>query len=249
MKHLFLSPHFDDAIYSCGGTIYDFTQQGDEVTILTLMAGEPTFPLPDTPVLKDNHTRWEVGDNPIIARKQEDVTSAKIVGATTLYADLADCIYRVVDGKALYATEQSLWKNIHPQDPAINRLHHLELPDFDILYAPLGVGEHVDHLIIRDWAWQLAQRQELSVKFYVEYPYLRHKSAVKQAYEVFPTVLESFKQQLSQAAMHHKIQAMAAYRSQIKSFWDNADEIADEVRQTFTQNGQYVEEYAEPKFP
>ncbi len=113
MKHLFLSPHFDDAIYSCGGIIYDLTQQGHQVTIFTLMAGEPTFPLPDTPILKANHIRWQVGDNPTLARKREDKISAEIVGAKTQYADLADCIYRIVDGKALYATEEALWKNIH----------------------------------------------------------------------------------------------------------------------------------------
>lgn len=249
MKHLFLSPHFDDAIYSCGGTIYELSQSGHEVIILTLMAGEPTFPIPDTPVLKDNHTRWEVGDNPIIARKQEDITSAKIVGARTQYANLVDCIYRVHDGEALYATEESLWKNVHPQDPARAELNTLKLLEFDSLYAPLGVGEHVDHLIIRDWAWELAQKRKFPVNFYVEYPYLRQKIAVEKAYDAFPLALTTIERPFSAEAMQKKIKAMMAYQSQIKSFWDDESAIAEEVQQTFTKNGQFIEEFAEPHYP
>ena len=245
MAHIFLSPHFDDAVYSCGARIYTLTQQGHEVIIFTLMAGEPDFPIPDTPVLRDNHTRWQVGDNPIIARKQEDTQASTILGATTRYLDLADCIYRVDDGEALYPSEDSLWKNIHPNDPAINRLDSLTFSEADILYAPLGVGEHVDHLIVRDWAWKLAQKHAVTVKFYLEYPYLRDTEKVEQAYSAFPTDLNRIKLPFSEKAMQKKIQAMRAYQSQIKSFWADEAEIDNEVRQTFTVNEQFIEEFAE----
>ncbi|GAB5490800.1 MAG: PIG-L family deacetylase [Phototrophicaceae bacterium] len=245
MAHIFLSPHFDDAVYSCGGTIYNLAQNGHDVIIFTLMAGEPNFPIPDTPVLQDNHARWQVGDNPIIARKQEDTQASAILGATTRYFDLADCIYRVVNGEALYPSEDSLWTNIHPNDPAIKHLDTLTFPEGDVLYAPLGVGEHVDHLIVRDWAWKLAQNTDFTVKFYVEYPYLRNHEKVEHAYKVFPADLNRIKLPFSEKAMQRKIQAMRAYQSQIKSFWADASDIDGEVRETFTVNEQFVEEFAE----
>ncbi len=244
MKVLFLSPHYDDAIYSCGATIYDLVQQGHEVEILTLMAGIPSLPLPDTPVLKDNHQRWQAGENPVTARREEDKVALDIVGATSRYLDLPDCIYRVANDTPLYATEESLWKNIHPDDPAPRLLESLRIEDVDIVFAPLGVGEHVDHLIARDYGWQLAQNGIFPVQFYVEYPYLRDKLSVRVAYEAFPAELATMNRQVSEIAMQHKIKAMAAYTSQIKSFWRDASEIDSEVRQTFSMNGQYTEQFA-----
>lgn len=248
MKYLFLSPHYDDAIYSCGGTIYELSQQGHEVEILTLMAGESTFPLPDTPVLKDNHQRWQAGENPVNARREEDQIASEIVGAKTRYFDLPDCIYRVANDIALYATEESLWKHIHPDDPAPRKLGDLILDDVDKIFAPLGVGEHVDHLIIRNYAWELAQSSAFHVQFYVEYPYLRNHEAVEQAYHAFSAKLKTIKRPISGIAIQHKIKAMMAYKSQIKSFWNDINEIDAEVRRTFSDNGQFIEQYAELKY-
>lgn len=245
MKHLFLSPHYDDAIYSCGGTIYDLVQQGHSVDILTIMAGIPKIPLPDTPVLADNHQRWQIGDNPVAERRQEDQIASNIIGVHTQYTDILDCIYRTADGEACYPTEDSLWHQIHPNDPALKVLNALILPDCDVLYAPLGVGAHVDHLIVRDWAWQLAQKDIVTVQFYVEYPYLRDRQAVKRAYDAFPTTLNAIVSEFSEEAMQHKVRAMVAYQSQIASFWDDKDRINDEVRQTFTKDGQFVEEFVQ----
>ncbi len=245
MKHLFLSPHYDDAIYSCGGTIYDRIQQGESVEILTIMAGIPTIPLPNTPVLADNHQRWQIGDNPVLIRRQEDQIASDIIGAKTQYADILDCIYRTVDGIACYPTESSLWKTIHPNDPALSALAQISLPDHDILYAPFGVGDHVDHLIVRDWAWQLAQNTNFTVQFYIEYPYLRNQQAVDSAYAAFPIEATINEQIFSEVAMAHKIRAMAAYQSQIVSFWDNEAMIEQEVRHTFTKNGQFVEKFVQ----
>jgi len=244
MKYLFLSPHYDDAIYSCGGTIYELTQEGHDVEILTLMAGVPDLPVPDTPVLKDNHQRWDIGDNPVVIRRKEDEQAASILGAKTRYFDLPDCIYRVADGEALYPTEESLWENVHPDDPAIAALQSLSIENVDMIYAPMGVGLHVDHLIVRNRAWELAQSGAFPVQFYVEYPYLRSRQAVEDAFEYFPAGLTSVKRSFSEIAMQHKIKAMSAYRSQIRSFWADESEIEAEVRQTFTVEGQFIEEYA-----
>lgn len=246
MKYLFLSPHHDDAIYSCGGTIYELVQQGHEVTILTLMAGIPDEPIPDTPVLRDNHQRWDRGQHPLMVRRKEDELAADILGANVQHLDLLDCIYRVADGEALYPSEDSLWKNIHPHDPVIHQLAAVELPEADSIYAPLGVGEHVDHLIVRNWAWELTQKSDFPVKFYTEYPYLRSVKSVELAYQTFPTDLRTEQFIFSEIAMQHKIRAMTAYTSQIKSFWSSQAAIANEVRDTFTKNSQFVEEYAVP---
>ena len=37
---IYLAPHLDDAALSCGGQIYTATQQGANVRIVTVMAGD-----------------------------------------------------------------------------------------------------------------------------------------------------------------------------------------------------------------
>jgi LmbE family N-acetylglucosaminyl deacetylase len=245
MTHLFLSPHYDDAVYSCGGTIYQLTQQGETVIILTLMSGNLPLPLPDTPIIRDVHQRWEAGDNPVLTRRTEDEHAVRIVGADVLYTDVPDCIYRVShSGEALYPTEDSLWGTIHADDPAPQQLRSLALPQpLTMIYAPLGVGNHVDHKIVREWAVDLAK--QYPVRFYTEYPYLRESEKVEQAKSAFTGRLHSEDVILTQAAIQIKIDAMAAYQSQISSFWQDRSAIAEEVRHTFTDasTGKIIERY------
>lgn len=243
MTHLFLSPHYDDAIYSCGGMIYQLAQHDKDVVILTIMAGRPSLTLPDTPVLKDNHERWQAGNDPIVIRRAEDQTAVAILGAKTQYLDVLDCIYRVAKAEALYPSEDSLWGDIHPDDPASAALEAIDLTDIDVIYAPMAIGKHVDHQIVRNWAWNIAQNSEVTVKFYQDYPYMRQQSAIKSALNYFDMPLKSETITLSETAMQHKVQAMSAYVSQISSFWENEAAIDTEVRQTFSNSSKtdYIE--------
>lgn len=246
MPHIFLSPHYDDAVYSCGGTIHQLVQQGHDVTILTIMAGVPSLPLPDTPVLQDNHERWQIGDNPVTARRREDKAAASILGANTEYLEtIADCIYRTNDGEALYPTEESLWDKIHPDDPAIILLEQIDLSHADTIYAPLGVGGHVDHLIVRDWAISLSQKTDIPIRFYEDYPYLRDRKAVDLAREKIDAKLSPDTIIFTQDTMQSKIQAMLSYQSQIASFWESADAVSHEVSETFrgATDTTFVERY------
>lgn len=240
MTHLILSPHYDDAVYSCGARIYELVQAGAAVTMMTIMAGIPTPPLPDTPVIRDNHARWQEGANPMIQRRQEDHTAAAYLGATVRHLDLLDCLYRTHDGDTLYPDEASLWRTIHPHDTSLRALERLTLPSATIIYAPLGVGAHVDHLIVRDWAINLAQKSDFTVNFYVEYPYSRSQAAIQRAYDAFPHRLQSHLYGFSEATMHHKIAAMRAYASQVSSFWQTTDAMTAEIKQTFATAHQRV---------
>lgn len=242
MNYLFLSPHYDDAVFSCAGTMFQLVQSGASVTMLTIMAGSPTEPLPDTPVLRANHSRWQAGDNPVLARRAEDEAAAAILGVNTQYYDFPDCIYRTAQGQALYPSEESLWGAPHAEDNVRQFLQEQSILNYDAIYAPLGVGSHVDHQIVRDWALAL-MRQGQMVYFYEDYPYLRDKEKLQAGLNYFQTNLRAINTVLTEASMQAKIQAMSAYRSQISSFWANEAAIGDEVRTTFTDEltGRYRE--------
>ncbi len=235
--HIFLSPHFDDAVYSCGGTIHQFTQRGDTVLIITVMGGDPPDPLPDTPIVRDLHQRWGAGPTPVSVRREEDYAAAAILGAAVTHIrDIPDCVYRTANSVPLYPDESSLWNNVHPSDPAIemleNRFNYKALTHF---YVPLAVGGHVDHLIVRDWALD----QPFSVILYEDYPYSEQPGAVEAALTELPsargqrlaTVL------LTEADIAAKIEAAKAYRSQISTFWQDAAALQQRVRAALMQHG------------
>lgn len=239
MMHLFLSPHFDDAILSCGGLIHHLAQQGADVQILTVMGGDIPQPLPDTPIVRDLHQRWDMGYDPIAARRKEERCAANVVGATTRYLKIPDCIYRVDEsGAACYPTEDSLWDKIHPDDRAIKWLlsGNWQAPVIDhITYIPLGVGGHVDHLLVRQWSMQTNRRLGQKFKFYAEYPYTRDKSAMDKALRRFDVRLKSIPHPLTEDDMNAKIEAIRCYESQISTFWQDADAMSAAVREHFAE--------------
>jgi LmbE family N-acetylglucosaminyl deacetylase len=175
---------------------------------------------------------------------------------------LPDCIYRTAfGGRALYPNEKSIFGAVDPDDPAIVALE-LRLPKagklwqdirFDeadnaifvpkdpslvTVYAPLAVGNHVDHQIVRDWAFKLLQTYPtLTLMLYEDFPYIRAPEDIKPAIKSVPFPLTPIIHPLNEAEAQIKIEAMAAYRSQLSSFWDDEQAMADDIRDTMTSRG------------
>ncbi len=242
--HLFLSPHLDDAVLSCGGTIHRLTQQEESVIILTVMAGDPPSPLPQSPIIQDLHQRWEAGYNPIATRRAEDENAAKRLGARPIHMPIPDCVYRTIDVLTLYPSEESLFGEPHPADGAPIIL--IETPlifaaEITCLYAPMGVGRHVDHQIVHDWALALGKANpHLSLKLYEEYPYTRDKMAVTQARRLVAAELHPKIVTLYEENVTAKIEAISCYTSQITTFWNSITAMEQEVRQLLTQTGEHT---------
>ncbi|MEQ8672949.1 MAG: PIG-L family deacetylase [Aggregatilineales bacterium] len=251
--HLFLSPHLDDAVLSCGGTIYQLTEQGASVSILTIMAGDPPDPLPDTPIVRDLHQRWKAGENPVAIRRQEDIAAAKILHASAQHREYGDCVYRVHNGVALYPSEESLFGEVHPDDSLPGSLAieaaliNYVFLNIEAIYAPLGVGHHVDHQIIRDWALEIYRRNPtIEMFFYEEYPYTRDMKAIENAFNFFPAEfnLTSTMAELNKQDVTAKIQAIACHQSQLSTFWKTRAEMIKDVRQSFyIGDGNFGERY------
>lgn len=244
--HLFISPHLDDAVLSCGGQIHTLTAAGHSVAIFTLMAGKPTRELPKSPILAELHARWGTAANPVTERRWEDIKATRRLGALTRHGTIPDCVYRVrysADGEreALYPSEESLWGPISPDDPAILLLEATPLiyPQADVVHVPLGAGGHVDHRLVRDWGRRLARTSDqIEVCYYEEYPYTREPGVIERALADFaPATLEPVLRPLDEDALQAKIEAIACYESQISTFWPDREAMAADVRAVATQVG------------
>lgn len=232
--HLFLSPHLDDAILSCGGVIHQLTRSGERVIIVTAMGGEPQEPLPESPVVRMIRVRWNSDDFPFRARRAEDAAAAHQLRAQVYHLPLTEAAFRgAANGMggwiALYPDYASPFQSIHETDDARLFLFEMRLPfaEVAVIYAPLGVDEHVDHRLTREWALVLTGANDApTLKFYEEYPQSRSSSALQRALAFhrrhLPTLtLEAEILALADADCAAKFRAMSCYQSHLHVLWND----------------------------
>jgi LmbE family N-acetylglucosaminyl deacetylase len=228
MAWIYLSPHFDDVALSCGGLVWEQVQSGELVSIWTICAGEPTSEIL-SPFAQELHTRWETSQDASQRRRVEDTNSCRLLGASSRYFSLPDCIYRQhpQSGQFMYASETSLNGPLDPGEiPLIDDLKlelQQALPPDATLICPLALGAHVDHQLTRLAAEALGEK----LCYYTDFPYvLRYKSQVEQMERdgwesrLFP---------ISPAGLLAWQDAISAHASQISTFWLNELEMRQAV--------------------
>lgn len=227
--HLYISPHLDDAALSCGGRIWQQAQAGERVLVVTIFAGAPALDTPLSPFAQELHARWGLAD-PIAARREEDAAALALLGAEGVYWPYVDCIYRrAAEGCFLCDGEEALFGEVHPADGAliaelVARLRALARERGGTIYAPLAVGRHVDHQVVRRAAEGLDD-----VVYYEDYPYASRPGTTEEALVAGQWRAELVS--LSQEALEAKIAAIACYDSQLSSLdWADAAEMAAAVR-------------------
>ncbi len=242
MSHVFLSPHPDDAVLSCGGLIYQLAQAGEAVTVFTVMAGDVPADVPVSTFIEEHFVRWQLGSDPVPGRKAEDVRAVISLGGAVVFGSFPDALYRTDGhGIALYPDLARLFGGPDLRDPVLAQMDNItaRLDPRAVVYAPLGAGHHVDHLLVREAVrrW-LADRREVAVFFYEEYPYSADGAdVVAQARASLGRATAPADRPLSEAALAAKIGAIAYYTSQISTFWMGRDAMAESVRRYAAQTG------------
>ena len=255
--HIYLSPHLDDGVLSCGGRIWQQAQAGERVLVVTVFASAPPLDAPLSPFAQELHARWEHPDDAITRRRDEDLAALARLGAEAAHWPYADCIYRQTsDGCHPYASEEALWGEVHPAEKSLvtelaTRITALPLAPGGAIYAPLGVGRHVDHQIVRQAAsdaWALAMA-EWTPTYYEDFPYAEDWPEVQAALGEGRWQVE--KVPLSEESLVARVEAVACYRSQLSTFWAGAAEMAAAVRAFAEQvgDGEPAERYWKPTSP
>ncbi len=225
MRCIYLSPHLDDAILSCGGAIFTQREAGIHVEIWNWMCGFPPADQPLSELARSVHAGWTLGSaqETITLRRAEDASAAKRVDATPRYFNFLDCIYRVNEkGQALYG------KNLFaPPPPADERLVDEiaaklteNLAADDLLLAPLSIGKHPDHILVR----RAAEQTGHPLHYYGDIPYLFWKP--EQLAEMTQG-LKAEQQPFSEKALQIWQDAVAAYGSQISSLFSNEGKMRE----------------------
>jgi LmbE family N-acetylglucosaminyl deacetylase len=165
-RHIFLSPHLDDVVLSCGGTIAQLAATEEPAWVVTVFAGDPDLSqLSD--FARETHAAWGDPPAPYAARRAEDRAAVTRLGATPLYLGFQDAIYRTdAAGTPIYTSNEVLFGLPQMADqPLVDRLEAGLRPlvcrlDPTALYVPLAVGRHVDHQLVTQAALRLLSPPE-----------------------------------------------------------------------------------------
>lgn len=235
--NLYLSPHLDDAVYSCGARMYTQVQACQPVRVVSCFTATPPNEYL-TAFTRELKERWGDIDDINAVRRSEDIQASRLLGFSYQHLAYLDCVYRQggADNAPLYPTVEHIFAEVHPAESGLAQeiLSELQLHNQDwreaIIYAPLAAGHHVDHLLVRQAAL-LWQRQGAHVYFYEDYPYAGQAEVTQAALAPFPENSRSFESwPFDEAALQAKVQAAASYRTQISTFWHNMDEMTDAFR-------------------
>ncbi|HEV1882529.1 TPA: PIG-L family deacetylase, partial [Streptococcus pneumoniae] len=176
-KYIFLSPHLDDAIFSCSDYISKLTSEGEIVLVITIFSG---YPLSQQlqPSAKQFHKLCNLGKYPIEERKKEDRLACERLQCDFRHLSYYECLYRKDrNGNFLYRHIYSELKNEDTLKNDIIKELLMHLDDKCVVYCPLSLGDHVDHVFVNSIGRAL-EFMRYKVIYYEDFPYVSDSSMV-----------------------------------------------------------------------
>jgi len=226
MRWIYISPHLDDVILSCGGLIWEQTRAGTQVEIWTVCAGDPPEG-PLSPFAEVLHAEWGTGVETTSLRREEDKAACRVVVARYRHLSIPDCIYRSAqDGTWLY-DPNTLMGEIHPADrPLVETVRTFlaaSLKLEDSLVCPLTVGGHADHCLTRAAVEALGR----PLTYYADVPYMLNQPS---AVETFTIGMQAEVRPVSEAGLRAWQEGIAAYASQIGMLFENPEKMRELIQ-------------------
>ncbi len=233
---VYLSPHLDDAVLSCGGRIWEQVQAGLKVLIVTFMGGDAPELL--SPFARRFHLMCALDEQAMAIRREEDLKVCRQLGVDARHFLLHDAIYRRNGSTFMYPSHRAVMRNLHPADTIVaQELASLmdRIPLHTERVAPLAIGGHVDHQLVRRAA---ERRWGRNLLFYEDFPYaMKWMSAWKATRP--HTHWEPVHVRLSEEAVQARIDGISGYESQIEMLFGGPDRMLDQVRRfIFSREGE-----------
>lgn len=154
-----LSPHADDAAFSCGGMLL----QHKDAKVITVCSAEPESPRPN----------YLSGLASVEIRMQEDRAAMDLLGCQYETLGFSDAVDRTSDGNSLYSSISELFGVLSPVDVAglqgmVEQCR--EAVGARRLVCPMAVGAHVDHQLCAH-VGRILHKEGHDVWFYPDAPY------------------------------------------------------------------------------
>lgn len=215
---LAVSPHLDDAVFSAGARLAEHAMAGNRVTVATCFTGNVAEPQGFALACQlDKGLGPEV--DYMALRRAEDVEACAAIGATPLHLPLLEAPHRGYDSAAVLFGPRLASDTVLPDlIAALEQVAGECRPD--LVYGPYGVGNHVDHHLVREAVEQVFA--ETPVVWWEDYPYAMREPAPPAGVIRLPVNGE---------AAERKLAATLAYRSQLGFQFGGVDAAAEALRQ------------------
>jgi LmbE family N-acetylglucosaminyl deacetylase len=227
--HVYLSPHLDDAALSCGGAIARHSSAGARVLVVTICTATPPLDSSFSSFAEETHRKWGLTAAEVVqARLHEDSLAMEQLGANSMWVGMLDAIYRQPDA---YDSNDRLFGTPAATDPLLPALNEFIRALRDrvpraTLYAPLGIGEHVDHVIT---CAAVRANAGNTVAFYEDFPYVTRPGALEQRLRALDERLVMSTININ-SALSRKIGAVSAYTSQLDTLFGGAEAMAQQIK-------------------
>lgn len=154
-----VSPHLDDAVFSCGASVLAERAAGRGVLVVTLFSAGPGYE----------------------RRRAEEEAATALLGVDAFLAGLPDAPfrhegYRSLPGIVFGVSERDVPARMEAEELLASLL---ETVGPERVLAPLGVGRHVDHRIAFEAALAAARRTGTPLQLYEDRPYSLVEGAVE----------------------------------------------------------------------
>jgi LmbE family N-acetylglucosaminyl deacetylase len=227
-EHIYLSPHLDDAALSCGGAILAQRAAGERVLVVTLCTAAPPADADFSPLAREFHQYWDLAPAEVVkARLREERLAMEQLGADSLWAGMLDAIYR---HPTIYNSRDRLFGTADDHDPLLPQvrsfLHalHERMPQA-CYYAPLGIGQHVDHQIAHRAAADVFGD---SLHYYEDFPYVIKPGALERRIASLHARYQPHIRTID-PVLPAKIKAIDAYASQLAELFGSSEAMAPAV--------------------
>jgi LmbE family N-acetylglucosaminyl deacetylase len=226
-RHVYVSPHLDDVALSAGGAVLLHRAAGEQVLVVALCTAAPAPEDALSDLAHEFHRSWGLSPAEAMAtRLREEQQAMALLDIDYYWAGLLDAIYRFPQA---YSSRDTLFGTPAPGDPLGASLRPLlaalrdQLPQATF-YAPLGIGEHVDHQI----ALAACQAAGIAPLCYEDFPYVVQPGAGERrraalAVPLYPRSIAI------DATLEAKIAAISCYASQLGELFGGPEAMAAKV--------------------
>lgn len=191
MKHIFVSPHFDDVALSCGGQIIANPSRSKDVLVLNIFTSEPG----DT--VEGGGKTLAQFDSLNSGRTLEDKAAWDAIGVRCRHANLPEALLRRKFPFRLIETppDEGIVEDVYNLLSELAHSHPQARFHF-----PAGIGNHVDHLACQRAAFRLLDDERVDrITLYEDIPYCWLRFVRSQYYRRFFRTIDLDKEARAEA--------------------------------------------------
>ena len=218
MKIFYISPHYDDAVGSCGARM-SRDKMENEVNLITVFS---EVKKPFSEYANMLHAYWNL-KNPLSDRENENINVCKFLKINNIMLGFFDSIYRTFNNEYIYPSQESIFSKVSPLDSElIENIKNAILRYItkeDLIFFPLGVGSHVDHIIVSE-VGKILKSENYKVSFYLDFYYTGMLPEMCES-------LDEVKIKFDSNFVNDKINAVKLYKSQVHMLYGDESKITE----------------------